>query len=380
MEKIQTGDIVRYLNAVGGGRVVKVVGNMAYVDDDGFETPVLISECVVVSRPGLSGATPADSRQYDVTTGTRTTTPSPDVKPAPTQTTPVEDTTSDLDTSETPYGDTLNIILGYEAVDITHIGDSGYEVSLVNDSNYYLYFTYATRGDDDSLWTARYAGIIEPNIQLHIGDLNRSDVSGLDKIAVQIIAFKRDKAYAVKEPVNIIRSLDTTKFFKVHCFKDNEYFDKRVLAIDLVRDDKAVGGDTVNPTLVDMLAAKMTTPLSDKRPSPKASKTGRRSTTDEPLVVDLHINELLDTTAGMSNSDILNYQIDVFRKTMDANLKKLGNKIIFIHGKGDGILRQALLKELNYRYKGVETCDASFAQYGYGATQVTIRRLQQHRT
>ncbi|MDE5594764.1 MAG: Smr/MutS family protein, partial [Muribaculaceae bacterium] len=68
----------------------------------------------------------------------------------------------------------------------------------------------------------------------------------------------------------------------------------------------------------------------------------------------------------------LNYQIDKFREVMDENLRYGGRRIIFIHGKGEGILRQALLKELNYRYKGCRVQDASFREYGYGATQVTI--------
>jgi hypothetical protein len=31
------------------------------------------------------------------------------------------------------------------------------------------------------------------------------------------------------------------------------------------------------------------------------------------------------------------------------------------------------MKELNYRYKGHDVQDASFREYGYGATQITIR-------
>ena len=106
-----------------------------------------------------------------------------------------------------------------------------------------------------------------------------------------------------------------------------------------------------------------------KRPVKKSAKTGAVS----PLVVDLHINQLLDTTAGMSTADILNYQIDTFRRIMDQNLRNKGMKIVFIHGKGEGVLRQALYKELNYRYKTHDVQDASFREYGYGATQVTIR-------
>ena len=90
------------------------------------------------------------------------------------------------------------------------------------------------------------------------------------------------------------------------------------------------------------------------------------------IEVDLHINELIDSTAGLSPADILNLQIDEFRKVMDANLKKKGQKIVFIHGKGEGVLRSAIMKELNHRYKGHTVQDASFREYGFGATQVTI--------
>lgn len=44
------------------------------------------------------------------------------------------------------------------------------------------------------------------------------------------------------------------------------------------------------------------------------------------MVVDLHINELIDNTNGLSNADILNYQVDAFRKAMDENLRNHGKK------------------------------------------------------
>ena len=75
----------------------------------------------------------------------------------------------------------------------------------------------------------------------------------------------------------------------------------------------------------------------------------------------------------MSAGDILNYQIDIFKKTLEQYKKKKGQKIVFIHGKGEGVLRQALIHELKYRYKQYTYQDASFKEYGYGATQVTIK-------
>ncbi|HCC52053.1 MAG TPA: DUF2027 domain-containing protein, partial [Porphyromonadaceae bacterium] len=48
-------------------------------------------------------------------------------------------------------------------------------------------------------------------------------------------------------------------------------------------------------------------------------------------------------------------------------------KIVFIHGKGEGVLRAALEKELKTTYKHQSRFqDASFREYGYGATMVVI--------
>ena len=54
------GDTVRFLNSVGGGKIVRIDGNIAYVDEDGFETPVLLRECVVVTP--AAGNEPAPSK------------------------------------------------------------------------------------------------------------------------------------------------------------------------------------------------------------------------------------------------------------------------------------------------------------------------------
>ena len=92
----------------------------------------------------------------------------------------------------------------------------------------------------------------------------------------------------------------------------------------------------------------------------------------EIIECDLHIGELVDTTAGMSNADMLNLQLDKFREVMNANIKRAGAKIVFIHGKGEGVLRKALLDELRRKYPRCEAQDASFREYGFGATLVKI--------
>ena len=105
---------------------------------------------------------------------------------------------------------------------------------------------------------------------------------------------------------------------------------------------------------------------------PKVPKKHQPKVKNDIVEVDLHIHELLDDTNGMSNSEMLNYQLDVFHKTLNEYKNKKGQRIVFIHGKGDGVLRRAILDELKRKYKNYSSQDASFREYGFGATMVTI--------
>lgn len=93
---------------------------------------------------------------------------------------------------------------------------------------------------------------------------------------------------------------------------------------------------------------------------------------DEIIEVDLHAHALLDSTSGLSNTEIKDYQMKIFRDTMEQYRRDHGRRIVFIHGNGDGVLRKAILTELKYSYKTCRHQDASFQQHGFGATMVTI--------
>lgn len=351
------GDIVRYLNSIGGGRITRIENNIAYVEEeDGFETPVLLRECVVVASGDM--AEPRKKPQAPVAAVSQS---------AKNVTTPAPSTVSETDIEETPEGEKLNVVLAYEPAEIKHLNTTTHDVYLVNDSNYYLYFAYMTRADEATGWTTRYAGIVEPNIQVWLEEITTADLSAMDRVAVQYIAFKQGREFKLKSPGAIETKLDTSKFFKLHCFHDNPYFEKPVIAIDIVKNDipqRAMILDSGR--LEEGIRAKKAA----DRPTRKPVK--KHKSVNNIIEVDLHIAELVDSTKGLSNADMLNIQIDEFRRVMDANLNKKGQKIVFIHGKGEGILRQAIMKELNHRYKGHTVQDASFREYGFGATQVTI--------
>ena len=345
----EIGDRVRFLNTTGGGVVKRIEGNIAYVDDDGFETPTLLKELVVVA--------PAEETARKVAATAEA------VEAAPVATAPAAQPAVE----ETPEGEKLNIVLAYEPVDVKHLSTSGFDTYLVNDSNYYLYFTYMTRSDTASGWTTRYAGLVEPSMQVFLEQITPGDLAGMDRLAVQIMAFKMQKEFKLKNPVGIEMPLPGAKFFKLHCFRPSTYFDNDVLKIDLVINDAPRARQIVDSGSLEQA-------LKEKKMADRPAKkpVTKRTVRPEVIEVDLHINQLLDNTAGLSNADMLNIQVDEFRRVMDENLRHKGQKIVFVHGKGEGVLRQALLKELKYRYKSCRVQDASFREYGFGATQVTI--------
>lgn len=344
---VKTGDIVRYLNAVGGGRVIRIDGNMAYVDEDGFETPVLVKECVVV--------TPA---QPSKDTGAKYVAP---------PTAPRQPEAPKEQIVETDEGERLNIVLGYEAEEIKHLNTTEYDAYLVNDSNYFLYFTYLTRADGHD-WVTRYADIVEPNMQVHVQHLTREDIPDIDRVAVQYIAFKRDKEFKLKAPVAVEYAVDNTKFFKLHCFRENVYFDVPVIAFNIVKNDIPQ-----RPMVIDSSRLEDAMKIKKMADKPERRPVERHKERPNVIEVDLHIDQLLDNKSGLSNTDMLNVQLKEFNRVMEENLRHKGQKIVFIHGKGEGVLRNALLKELRLKYKHCDVQDASFREYGFGATQVTIR-------
>lgn len=366
---IKIGDTVRYLNAVGGGVVRKIEGKVAYVDEDGFETPVLVNELVVVLPAGHEAKPNGpnlffDQKAFDAAKNRATVTSNESPAPTATASRPEK-------IEETTYGDKLNIAIAFEPVSIRDLSKSDFNAILVNDSNYFLFFTFLRRSKEERGWHSVYAGEVAPNELIDIAVLRHGELNDYEKIALQYVAYKKDKEFEIKPAATINRKLDLTKFFKLHCFRPGIYFETPVMEISLFKDD-AAQADSAS------IIADYTASVNKSVPKDNvAKKTGRGKELSPykllPLIeVDLHIDSLVDTTAGMENKDMLQLQLDTVRNTMKENFKRKGQKIVFIHGKGDGVLRKAVRDLLKKEYPKCEMQDASFQEYGFGATLVTI--------
>lgn len=233
---MQVGDTVRYLNAVGGGKVVRIEGKIAYIDDEGFETPVQIRELVVVLPAGHESSTPGkkyfDQEAYD--TGRA------DVRPNSAAAAPQAEATmpeeEEFPIEETEYGDAMRLSLAFEPADVKHLDKTEITGLLVNDSNYFLTYLLLRRDTDSSEWHTEAHGEAAPNELVEFGRYTQESVKKLERIVVQAIASKRDKAFDIKSPISVSRKLDMTKFYKMHCFRPGVYFDTPVLEVPLYAD------------------------------------------------------------------------------------------------------------------------------------------------
>ncbi|MCB0478922.1 MAG: Smr/MutS family protein [Crocinitomicaceae bacterium] len=98
------------------------------------------------------------------------------------------------------------------------------------------------------------------------------------------------------------------------------------------------------------------------------SKSGKK--TETPMI-DLHIEELMESHRNMTNSEILLYQMQVFRGFFHQKRGEGFRKIIAIHGVGEGVLRSEIVHFLHSQ-ENVEYHDADYTSFGGGATEIVF--------
>ena len=349
-----------FLSEVGGGRVAGFQGkNIVLVEDeDGFQVPMPLSEVVLVASENYdTGHVVEMKKQAQQQQQAEAKEEDPADRPITFKRLP----------EERKGGEHLSAYLAFVPIDVKELMHTRFETYFINDSNYYMRFCYATC--QSGSWTLRHTAEVEPNMKLFLEEFGREDLGQLERVAVQILPYKREKSYMLKPTVDVQMRIDAVKFYKLHTFQQNDFFEQPALVYTIVEHDIPV-----KPLFVDARQLKDSLfGRNDQMPREERPLVTPARQEGEPIVVDLHADEILENTDGMTSTDILNYQLDVFRKTLKKLEKQKGQKIVFIHGKGEGVLRRALINDLQYRFKQYTYQDASFQEYSYGATQVTIK-------
>ena len=378
---LKIGDKVRFLSETGGGKVAGFQGKdiVLVEDEDGFQIPTPVNDVVMVSTDDYNIAKVHTSESGVKLPEVDENGVEEDYDPAD------REITFRKKAEERKDGNKLSVYLAFVPHDEKTITNTRFDSYLVNDSNYYISFAYMMA--EGASWTLLAQGEIEPNTKLFIEEFGRDHLNELGKVGVTLIAYKRDKSFVWKPSIDVQLRIDGVKFYKLHTFRENIFFEQPALLYPIVENDTVTRPLVVdaqqlkaemyaNPQATEPRKTELDTDQLVKRYNSEQSREHQQKSTKQKydiLVVDLHADAVLDTTAGMNAADILGYQLEVFRRTLEENKDRKGQKIVFIHGKGEGGLRHALIHELNYKYKKYPYQDASFQEYGYGATQVTIK-------
>ncbi len=344
---IKVGDKVKFLNDVGGGIVTGFI-NKSTVNvegEDGFEVPCPINQLVNVSAPELNAGSNKIVPEHEQAG--------------------IEQEPEFLE----PEGEIIN---GKNSPDFYFcfvprdsknplVGEI--EMFLVNDSNFTVLFAYSQIKPEGVETLER--GTLKSNSRIKVDALLQEDLSDLPDFGFRLIYFKAEDAEWHQPLVKKFR-VNPVKFYKETTFQPNSYFRKNALILQI----------TQNPLETEL--DKLTQDDFKKVVKGKEAKEGpkqkvRKRIADE-VVIDLHINELLDTTEGLSKRDILGIQMDKVESEMNAAIRSHVKRIVFIHGVGQGVLKQEVSNLLNRRFKKYYYQDASFKEYGYGATMVTLRK------
>jgi len=343
--KVNVGDTVRFMNDVGEGKVTKVLKNdtALVLNSDGFEYPVLMDELVVIKDIKINYS---DKKEIQ----------KPAELPRPPVVEPVYTGKADV-----------NIYLAYLPKNQNLLADSDLDVYLINDSDYFVSYNFLKQTE-----TGKYkslTGTLEPNFKEKIQTLLHDTINQDVDVTLQIIFFDK-KEHKLREPLSTHNKIKDVKFYKESSFCDNDFFKQKALIIPMY-EEHAMTEVVKKLTPDEILNAIQENSKSAELNKPKQAVKVEKNKIRE---VDLHITELLETEVGMTDKEKLDYQMDAFRAEMKAAIKEKHSRIVFIHGVGNGTLKLEIRRELHRLYPHFPFQDASFREYGYGATMVILSK------
>ena len=343
---IKVGDKVKFLNDVGGGIVTAWIGkNMVKVEnEDGFEVPYPVSKLINVDDPALNkGSVPVEIT---------------DVKEVPKPVLEEKPTGKMISGKDFP-----DFYFCFVPADSKNpvAGDTG--LFLVNDSNYTLLYRYSHF--KESKYHTLMHGIVQPNTKEELEVIGQAEISGLPEYGFQLVYF-RDGEAELHPAITKKFRVNPVKFYKEKSFQPNSFFKRNALIYQISED--------ILNTEIDKLTEDDFRKLVKAKEKKEIIKQPEKPRNPEIVEVDLHIQELTDNPAGLSNKEILDIQLEKVEREMRSAIESRVKRIVFIHGVGQGVLKQEVAKLLKSRFPKYVFQDASFKEYGYGATMVIFRR------
>ncbi len=339
---LKAGDRVRFLNDVGEGIIKRILekGIALVENNDGFEIPVPLRELVPVSGIYEKEIIPEPEQKANEKN---------DPVKRKNQIPPAEKNIKDEEVALAfvPLRDTPEL-----------------QIYLINSSSYNMFFTVAS--GTGKIKNLIGKGQLEPGLKIYLGKFMPENLNSLITFTIQVIFFKNNE-FSGKSPVELVKNIPATNLLSGEFRVTNDYFDNAAFFIQIENFGKKEKSEKniVNPEeLRNSLLSKKHTESNELFPEKKSTAT---------LEIDLHIDKLSDKYQIMSPAEIIELQTVKFRTSLESALMKGFSKVIFIHGVGNGKLKYEIRRILDQEYRGMKYQDASFREYGYGATMVCIK-------
>jgi len=313
------GDKVRLLRGSEQGFITRILDNrMVEIEiEDGFRIPVMQSEIVVVSKEE-NKYFGKDKHEEEV-----------EVKP-----------------NQNPL--TEGIHLAFKA-----FRDDLLEVYLINQTSWQLAFSISE--STGQLHQGKTAGLLMPGKHIKVTDKDPRKFEEWPELLVRIIRHKNE-AHAAMPIIERGMRFKAASFYKAK------------------KQAPLLGGEAYVFRIDDSIAAFDPQKL-------KESLTERTTNTieQEPIkrpdkVIDLHIEGLVSNYKLLDQANILDIQLKTFESKLDQAIATGMDEITFIHGIGNGTLRNAIHKKLAGMKKIEYFADAQKEKFGYGATLIHIKR------
>jgi hypothetical protein len=346
------GDRVKFLDDVGKGTIIGLIDkDMVLVQtDDGFEYPVLKKELILTDLSAETG---------------RQTHPVAKINPENTsellKNVPVN--INDIEKREGPFQVYLGII--QEKTNIP--GPGKFVIYLINDSCYQILF-HAGIGFDNKIDTIK-AGYLEPDMKIILGEYSQSALNENDTfLFFQIISF-RNTGFKRQEPISAKIKLSGDILKSPGSFKKNKFISGNALIIPV---EQSVNRK-MKMSLEDFKSAMVSEKPKENEPKKTVVSTKTEHKISDFQEIDLHIEQITDNYRNLSPGEIIEIQLARFRTSLAGAILACEKRIVFIHGIGAGKLKTEIRKTIDREYSSCMYQDASFKEYGYGATLIIIK-------
>ncbi|TFF35378.1 Smr/MutS family protein [Mucilaginibacter psychrotolerans] len=315
--KYKLGDFVRFVDEKMEGYVTRIIDEqmIGVTGDDDFEIPVLASKVTFVhGHAKLVG----DERPEDI----------------------IE---VDLPAGEfKSKGVFVAVIADARANSVVHL-------HLVNETSYQLLASVST--EQNKQYKGEFAGIIEPRSYAKVYSAKLADLQLWPKLLFRVL-------FHTKQNQPALAPLDVSEQFKAKDFsgakKNVPFINQLGWMIQLDEAELVIDAQKLKESFFK--------PAEEKQVVAKPQSE-----------VDLHIEKLRTDHHFLGSSEILNIQLTNFKHALDAAIVHQMPEITFIHGTGNGTLKNELHKLLSKSNKVQTFMDARKEKFGYGATKVLLK-------